>query len=223
MMIIILHGDNQVASRNWLSQFKDTFEKKGLQAIFIDGKSVNLEQINQAANTNSLLGEERLVVVDAFFVNKKITKDLVSHVVSGNIVFWEPRELSKTILNSFPKNWRVENFPIPQVTFKLLDALTPGSPQTVMRILHDMKEDDAYSLLPLIAWHTRYLIWAREEPKTLSWPTWRAQKLSFQASKFKLDSLYKFHEQLLNLDRSIKTGTNVLPPLTSLELLIANL
>lgn len=222
-MIYVLHGKNQLASRNRLGQLKESFEKGGFSIILLDGKSATLEQINLEVSTNALLGEERAVVVDGFFANKKTLKNLISNLISGNVVFWESRELPKMLLGGLPKNWKVENFPIPQLAFKFLDMLMPGKPQSALRILHTLEEDDAFSLLPLLGWHVRYLIWAGSEPDTLNLPSWRKQKLVFQAAKFNLENLYNLHEQLLNLDRNIKTGTNVLPPLASLELLIANL
>lgn len=222
-MIYILHGDNQTASRNRLEQLRGIFKKNGCEVLFLDSKAASLEQISLEVNTNSLLGQERVIIVEGFFSNKKTAGDLASFLASGNVVFWEPRELPKTLLGSFPKSWGAENFPIPQVVFKFLDMLMPGKPQSALHILHTLEEDDAFSLLPLLGWHVRYLIWAGSEPDTLNLPSWRKQKLVFQASKFDVARLYDLHTQILNLDRSIKTGTNVLSPLASLELLVANL
>lgn len=221
-MVIIVHGDDQVSSRRRLSDIRDHYEKKGWEIVGTP-KGATLEDIDLSSKSQTLLGQEIIVIVEEFFSNKKSPKTQSSHFSSGNVVFWEPRELSKTILNTFPKNWRVENFSIPQTTFKLLDTIAPGNPQNALRVLHDMAEEDVFGLVPLIAWHTRFMIWAKEESKTLNLPSWRAQKLFTQASRFELTALYEFHGNLLKLDRSIKTGTNVLPPLASLELLIANL
>ena len=218
-MVVILHGDNQVASRRRLSAIREHYQDKGWE-IMNAAKSVSLEEINLSSNAQTLLGVGTIVVVEEFWSGKK---KAAPTEISGNVIFWEGRELPKILLNSLPKSWKVENFPITQVTFKFLDTLTHSNPQISLRILHDIQNEDAYSLLPLIAWHARHLIWAKEAPNTLNFPSWRAQKLNSQASKFELEGLYKFHEQLLALDKSIKTGTNVLPPLASLELLIANL
>lgn len=222
-MVIVLHGDNQVASRNRLQELKEDYEKRGKEVVFFDGKTATLEQIMLAASTNSLLGEERLVVAEGFFASKKIIRDLGLRLKGVNVIFWEGTELSKTLLSGFPKSWEIRNFPIPQVVFKFLDMLMPGKPQSALRILHTLAGDDAFSLLPLLGWHVRYLIWASTQPDSLNLPAWRKQKLVFQASRFKIEKLYSLHEQLLSLDKSLKTGTNVLPPLVSLELLVIRL
>lgn len=221
-MVIVLHGEDQVTSRKRLSDIRAYYEDKNWE-IVIAPKGVSLEEINLSSRAQTLLGESSIVVVEDFFVGKRTTKDLTFHLTSGNVVFWEGRELPKTLINSFLKDWKIENFSIPQATFKFLDALIPGKPQNALRMLHGMLDEDAYSLLPLLSWHTRYLIWAKEEPETLNLPVWRKEKLKNQASRFKIDSLYMLHEQILSLDREIKAGKNVLPPLASLELLIVNL
>lgn len=220
-MIIVIHGDDQAASRRRLSDIRDNYQNKGWEIMNV-AKGATQEEVDLSSRSQNLLGQEIIVVAEEFFTNKK-SAGQISHLTSGNIVFWESRELPKTLLNSFPKDWKIENFTIPQSTFKFLDALAPGAPQNALRFLHDMEDEDAFGLVPLMSWHTRYLIWAREEPKTLNMPSWRSGKLIAQASKFELDKLYDLHEKLLVLDRSVKTGTNVLPPLASLELLIANL
>ncbi len=183
-------------------------------------KGIPLADINLSARSQTLLGGDVIVVVEEFWSGKrKVEKgDL-----SGNVIFWEPRELPKTLLSDFPKSWKVENFSIPQVNFKFLDTISPGKPQAALRILHDMQDSDVFSLLPLLSWHIRYLIWANAEPETLNLPSWRVQKLLSQSSKFSLENLYEFHKKLLKLDRSIKTGTNILSPKSSLESLIVNL
>lgn len=225
-MIIVLHGDNQVASRNRLVGLREDFEKKGLQTIFLNGKTATPEQINIAANTGSLLGGDRLVIVEEFFSkDKKAKESLALHLRGGSVIFWEGKELSKTLINSFPKHWSIEIFNIQKLVFKFLDNISPGKSADALKILHKIFEqhEEVYAIPPLIAWHTRYLIWAKVEPDTLNIPPWRKSKLTAQAAKFEVRQLYNFHQALLNLDRDIKTSRNFLSSESSLDLLIANL
>ena len=228
-MVIVIHGDDQSASRKRLSDIRDHYSAKNWKIMNL-AKSTNLDEINLSARAQTLLSESLIVVIEDFWGGKPPKASLAKGgrkaspaAIVGNVIFWESKELSKMLIASFPKDWKIENFPIPQVAFKFLETLSGGKPQDSIKMLHNMQNDNVFSLIPLVAWHVRYLIWAQEEPKSLSLPSWRAQKLEAQASKFKLEGLYKFHEQLLNLDRTIKTGTNILSPLASLELLIANL
>lgn len=222
-MIVVLHGDNQVTSRNRFNQLESDFTKKGWQILTFDGKNTDFNQLNLAASSGSLLGEGIVVFVEGFFTRSKKVK-IESSKLTGNIVFWETKLLPKTIISGFPKNWVVENFAIPKLIFKFLDTLSPNHPQASLNILHSINEsDESDFIIPLVAWHVRNLILAKLSPESLNVPSWKFNKLFEQANKFSEEQLFSFHRKLLELDRNSKTGANDLPLSSSLDLLIANI
>ncbi len=222
-MITILHGENQVASRARLIQLKEEFEKKGFSIITLDGKTTEWNQIALFSSSTTLLGEGNSVFVEGYFTKVQSSKFKVQSL-EGNVVFWEPKELPKTLINSLLKDWKIENFPIPRLVFKFLDTLSPKTPKNSLKMFHQILEHEPAELvLPLIAWHVRQLIWIKESPKTATMPYWKKDKLTRQASQWTLEQLYQFHEELLDADRSLKTGSSPLPLSSSLDLLLAQI
>lgn len=224
-MITVLHGDNQNASRNRFNQLKSDFAKKNWQILTIEGKNTDFNQLNLASSSGSLIGEGIAVFVGQYWsANKKKPSPQGASSLSGNIVFWEPKELLKTIISNFPKNWQVENFVIPKLVFKFLDTLSPSQPKASLNILHSINESgEGDFILPLVAWHVRNLILAKLTPESLNVPSWKSNKLFEQANEFSEEQLFSFHRKLLELDRDTKTGVNDLPLSSSLDLLIASI
>lgn len=222
-MIVVIHGDDEVKSRERFLALKAEYEKNGCELVNLDGKTAKAEEIGMRALTASLLGQSPAVFVEGFFARKKKI-DKGTEALNGEVIFWEGKEISKTILSSLPKDWKIENFAIPNSLFKFLDSLAPGRMQTNVSSLHQVLASvTPEMLLPLLAWHTRQLIWAKEEPQTLALPTWKTQKLTSQASRFDIDALYALHDKVSTLDRDIKTGSAPLPLSSSLDLIVAAL
>lgn len=222
-MIIVLHGDNQAASRERFITLREEAQKKGANTVLLDGKSTTWEQIELQSQTTTLLGEESNVFIENFFTGKKAKGIVPKDKIEGEIVFWESQELSRTLLLKLTKNWKIEFFEFPKLVFRMLDANNPEKPAASLKLLQEVLARQApESVLPLLAWHTRQLIWAKEEPETLASPSWKKQKLIGQASLFTPGQLYDLHKKLLDLDKSQKTSTNPLPLSSSLDLLIAS-
>lgn len=222
MKTILLHGDNQVASRERLAELVKSAKSRDWEVISLDGKNLKGDEINLQARSQSLLRENVLVVVEVFFSSKKrldFAKEL-----DENLIFWEPKELSQTQISNLPSGWQVELFKLPKVVFKFLDSLYPGNLGQALKLLSLVKEKEpAERILPLLAWQIRLLIWARIEPQTLVVPEWKRERLIKQAKKFEANTLISFHQALINIDRENKTGVSPLPISSSLDLLVATL
>lgn len=224
-MITILHGDNQVASRTRLLKLKEEAETENFYAVVIDGKQSSFEAINISAQTTSLLGQRSALFVEDFFSKKRLkSKKQKDLSVSDLLVFWESIELPKSILDSFPKGWKIEHFPIPKTIFRLLDCLAPGNAKNILQLIYRAKGQEPEQLvLAMISWHVRYLLWAKEEPKTLDVPQWKMKRLIAQANMFTKEKLYTLHKQLFDLDRKQKTGVNLVPLWSGLDFIAASL
>lgn len=222
-MIILIHGEDEIKSRERLLALKAGFGENGCELVNLDGKTVRAEEIGMRALTTSLLGQSPAVFVEGFFARKKkIDKEI--EALNGEVIFWEGKEISKTILSSLPKSWKVELFAIPASLFRFLDSLAPGRMQTNVSSLHQvLRSASPEMLLPIFAWHTRQLIWTKVDPQTLALPSWKVQKLSAQANRFESDALYLLHSKLTDLDRDIKTGNSPLPLSSSLDLVVSTI
>ncbi|MBI4058658.1 hypothetical protein HY404_00285 [Candidatus Microgenomates bacterium] len=221
-MIIVLHGENQIASRQRFNQLKEQFTQKKWQITQLDGKNTDFNQLKLAAISQSLLGNDTVVFIEGYWT-KKIKQKRLEIDLAGEIIFWEGKELPKTLLNSLPKKWRVEDFPLPKLVFKFLESLNPQKPEISLKILDQLLITEAAEMvLPLLAWHIRQLIWASSSPQTFNLPPWRKNKLLFQAKNFQIEQLETLHQSLLKLDRNSKTGASVLPLKPILELALLN-
>lgn len=224
-MITILHGDNQVASRARLVKLKEEAETENFYVVIVDGKQSSFAAINISAQTTSLLGQRSALFVEDFFSRKRVKSKKQKDLLEGNsVIFWESVELPKSILDSFPKGWKIEHFPIPKTIFRLLDCLVPGNAKNILQLIYRAKGQEPEQLvLAMISWHVRYLLWAKEQPKTLDVPLWKRRRLITQANMFTKEKLYALHKQLFDLDRKQKTGVNFVPLWSGLDFIAASL
>lgn len=118
--VIILHGDNQVASRQALLKAKE-----GKSILEFIGSNLLLNQLVNAVETNSLFGQANTVVIESIFslrvgaAKKALTGYLESHQDS-DIIVWESKDVSSQIKNF--KN--VQKFDLPKHIFAFLDNPT---------------------------------------------------------------------------------------------------
>ena len=61
--MLILHGDNLVASRQLLIEKIKPFKARNAEVVKLNGAKVDLTEIQQALESQSLFGLERLVVI----------------------------------------------------------------------------------------------------------------------------------------------------------------
>lgn len=201
MSITLLHGNNQLASREELAKLKKKAQEKGDQIVTLEGKDIEESSLVSVARSQTLEGKETLVIVENFLSEKGVPKA----TLPGNIVFWEGRILPKTLLSRLPKNWEAKEHSFPQAVFKFLDSFEPGNKKAIFLLRQALKLEPPEKILPLLAWHTRRLIWAKLEPETLRF--WKKESLVKQAEKFSRAQLILLHQKLLEIDRGQKTST----------------
>lgn len=226
MKPIILHGDNQVESRKKLSFLISQAKKKGLEIQRLDGKGLVKSDLLMAARSQSLLSDDRLVVVEDFFAGNKKAVQVLEEVAKADgaeFIFWEKSALSPATVKKIQEIARAEEFKIPKSIFRFLDSLSPGNTKAMLSLLHGIKESEAEFVLFMLGRQIRFLIWAKEEPETLALPDWQKTRLIKQAEKFSPDELLSLHRRLLELDRANKHSQLAENLSASLELLLAGL
>jgi len=110
--MIVLHGDNQVASRSALLAAKE-----GKSILEFMGSDLSLNQLVNAVETNSLFGQANTVVIERAFTKKEIAEYLAKNQ-DKDIIIWEPKDVSAKVKDF--KN--VQKFDLPKYIFKFLDA-----------------------------------------------------------------------------------------------------
>jgi len=228
-MFIILHGDNQVASRQKLNELITAQKSAGVEEIIrLDGAKIDQNQLVQEAASTSLFGSNRLVVIESLFsrVKSQQKKALLQYLHQSmsdlpEIIIWEPKALTKTDLKSFT-SVQIQEFKLTKTLFSFLDSLRPGNSSASFRLLEKTRQHEADELIFfMLVRQVRLLIQVKDQVAKL--PPWQKQKLTRQANQFSTQQLISLHHQLLEIDRSIKTGKTLLPLSAHLDLLLAKL
>lgn len=126
--MIILHGDNQVASRQALLKAKE-----GKSILEFIGSNLLLNQLVNAVETNSLFGQANTVIIEGIFslrvsANKKSIVEYLESHQDSDVIIWESKDVS-TQLKNF-KN--IQKFDLPKYIFSFLDSPTiPGLQQVL--------------------------------------------------------------------------------------------
>jgi len=228
-MFIILHGDNQVASRQKLNELIKAQKSAGIDDIVrLDGAKIDQNQLVQEAASVGLFGPNRLVVIEGLFSRpksqqKKTLLEYLHHslTILPPLIVWEPKTLTKTVVKNFT-SVQIQEFKLTKTLFTFLDSLYPGNSSESFRLLEKTRQHEADELIFfMLIRQIRLLIQVKDQVAKL--PPWQNQKLTRQANLFPSQKLIEAHHQLLEIDRLIKTGKTHLPLSAHLDLLLAKL
>ena len=231
-MLTILYGDDQVASRNALNQNLDKSrqdEKKEL--IQLDGEKLQLQELKQALESRSLFGLDKLVLIENLFLRTrslmkdKILEYLAKEKFEAEIFIWEKKMLTATQLKKF-QGAKVLSFKLSPKIFKFLDSVYPGNRRQSLILLAELKRNESEDLIFYML-HRRIsdLIVASDSglEDMQGMQNWQKSRLLSQAKKFSLESLLKLHKLLYQTDFKVKTGKNILPLASLLDLIVSDI
>lgn len=206
MKIFVIHGDDTQKSYSRLIQFINSAKKRGWEVVYIEGDSSN--SLRDVLSTPSLFGDERFFVIkdvkriddrDIEWVNK-------SEKISGNLVLYSDKKILTTLIKKFQKIEKIEEFSLPFLVFKFLDYLYPNNLRQVLSTFKELLDSQAPEFLfSLISKHFRDMYWTTLKDKP-SYPSWRLEKITRQATKFKSQDLRQILNDLAKIDFKSKTG-----------------
>ncbi len=214
--MLIIHGDNQVASRSLLLAAKQTATAKNLEIISLSGDELNLAELQNYVNSVNLLGTTNCVVVEGFFgrrpsnEKKKIIEQLEKWS-NEQIILWDGKDVSLQLKN-FPLNI-VKKFELPRTVFKFLDSLALND---LSQTLETTPPEFVFSLL---VGQVRKLMIIKSGGG--NFPDWQMAKLKSQAAKFTDQELSSMHHQLLDIDFKNKTSASAMDLAQALEVWVA--
>ena len=227
--MLILHGDNIVLSRNKLQELIATATQKKQTVLRLEAKKLNLATLEEALHSDSLFGEEKLVILEGLHSlptsNRK--KELINYLStinhqSSTIILYETKTLTTTMLKKFPGSQALE-FKLSNSLWKFLDGLGDGNVKTQnLASLHQaIAQNDEFMVLSMIIRQIRLLIQAKEG-KVKGAP-FMITKLKAQARHFSLEKLLELHQKLFALDLSLKTSQNNLDLGKELDLFLISM
>jgi len=206
-------------------------KKQKREIIKFNQKNLKLENLIQALESQSLFGQERLIIIEEFFSQPKSNRQqeiidyLSKEKPSINLIFWEKKILTPGLLRKLSFIDQVKAFKIPALVFKLVESIYPNNQKQTLNYLKEtLKNQSAEFIFYMIVRQIKLLIQTKDGilPKMAPW---MLGKLKSQASKFKsIESLKNLYGRLLEIDRNIKTGQTPMSLAWHLDmLLISNL
>ena len=228
--MLILHGENLVASRKRLKEEIDNFRLKFKgEVIKFAGNQVDLTQIKQAVESSSLFGQNRLIVIENLFSGSPSTEKqkIVGYLKQNlpkNLLIWEKRKIDNRVLAHFKA--QVFQFDLTPIIFRFLDSLVPNNQKFSLSLLHQCFDQDAPEIVfYMLGRQIRLLIIAADlgENGLIEIPEWKRKKLISQAKEFSLTKLLQLYRQLLKIDWQQKTGQTPFDLASQLDLFIASL
>ena len=230
-MLTIIHGDNHFASRTELDRLKN--QATSQEMTNFDAAFLTLTDLIQALESKSLFGGGKLVIIENLLTQKakkndRNSRDMIDYLQKNssdiNCILWENKEITKTILASFPKA-RILFFKIEKKLFQFLDSLKQNYSQKSLPLFHQILEnDDPEMIFFMMIRQFRRLLLVKSQSAFLdSMSDWQEQKVRNQAKYFSMNELVKAYQDLLDIDYSIKSGQSALDIIGRLDMLLINL
>lgn len=225
-MITLVHGENIVASRNFLLEKKSNF--KG-EIISFNGKTVEIDKLKQAIESVPLFTDQRLIIIEDLYSRsaKLQLKNILSYLnqfqKTNEIILWEGKEIKKPSLGKACSDWNIQLFTHPKILFKFLEAIYPRNNLKILSFLKSLRQTyiDEFLFL-MIARQIKYLILANDDALS-GMPSWMSYKYKKQAKFFTKDQLINLYKKLLNIDINQKTSSSAFNLAEELDLLLATL
>jgi len=226
--MLILHGDNLVASRKFLNEKINQAVASGSEILKLSGEKLTLGTLQQALESKSLFVTTRLVIIENLLsLPPSKTKNRLTNYLRKNffenLILWEKKEIRS--LTGFKKA-TVRLFKLPTTIFRFLESLTPEGKEHSLSLLHTcLNQDSAEMVFYMLIRQLRLLIIAKDlGVRGLDkMADWQKTRLVRQAQKFRLSQLIVLYRQLLKIDYEQKTGRASMPLSSQLDLLIASL
>ena len=231
-MLTIIHGDNQITSRQALVDEIVQAKNAGLEVITLEANKLELGKLQQTLSSQSLFGQEKLIIIETLhsLPTSKRKKSPIELIItttnqpnSPQIVLWEKRSLTKTMLKKFSQA-KVQEFKISKKLWYFLDTLV--NPQVKLKKQLELfdeacQQEEVHFVYLMIIRQIRLLIQAKEGH--FSGAPFMIAKFKKQATYFSLPKLLKLHQQLFEIEKKQKTSTNLLDLKSELDLFLISL
>lgn len=220
--MLIIHGNNQVASRKRLTQLTDNF--KG-EIVRLEANKLDLTALIQAIESQSLFGTDKLTVIENLFGRRpsKAKEEIFTYLKKNfpvNLIIWENAKVDGRTLLPFSKA-KVEKFEIGQVLYRFLDNLAPNNQKNNLLLFYQcLNQNEPELVMYLLAKQLRLLIIGIDlgQKGLDKVPSWKKSLIIRQAKKFDLKKLISLLQKLLDIEYGQKTGQSPFDLITHLDL-----
>ncbi len=212
--MIILHGEDANKSYGRLVVLTDELKSQQIEVIIHDASELEITQLRQEIGSSGLFGSDKCFVIKnllsgAKSKNKDRLIEVLNQETNHEIILWESKNITATVLKQFPKA-KIENFPISPVIFKFLDSLRPQNTKNILlswkKLLDEGTEPEF--VFAMLARQIKLLIQIKSGPAYVKLAPYPAKLISQQATYYTLEHLLDLYKMLYEIDFKIKTGTS---------------
>lgn len=230
-MLTILHGEHTNQSREKLAELIQTAKEKGQEIERLAAKGLTAAKLEESLGSQNLFHSDRLVIIEELHSlprsNKKTELlDLIETHTAQNadIVLWERRSLTKTMLKKFTSAQATE-YKMSKALFKWLDTLGSSGKskaQKLQLLERALDQDGAHFCFVMLIRQIRLLL-ISADGGTIAGAPFVQKKISSQARQFSIQQLLTLHSRLLKIDLAQKTSSNTLTLQQELDLVTISL
>ncbi|HLD11759.1 MAG TPA: hypothetical protein VJB91_02550 [Patescibacteria group bacterium] len=223
--MIILHGDDILASRQELENIKNKYSS----SITFTPQNLDVTKFVQSLEGTTLFGETPLVILEDTLSSSKHGKELLEvfpRVETEYIVVWEPKMLTSRVLEKLGKTSKVKLFKLRSEIFRFLESITPANKQKAITIFHSLIKTDAperifFMLVRQIRQILLISFGATAEDMGVS--PWQWKRLKTQQEQFDRKTLLRMYSKLLSVDWEQKSGLAGYDLASSLDVLFSGM
>ncbi len=159
-MIIFLHGENIVKSRQYLTEMIENYRQKGFEIETLNGSQLTIEQARVALGSASLFGGGKLVVIENLYssLKSKRRENLIDFIkkedFETDLILWERKEVRRKL----PDKSKIEIFKLSTALFKFLESLKPGNQRESLKLLDEVKRKESGEIIfyLLVSVHSKF-------------------------------------------------------------------
>lgn len=225
----IFHGDNFVQSRTALQNVIDSARENKAHLVRLQAKKLNLATLEEKLGSTSLFGTPQLIIVEELhsLPTSKRKKELITTLANfsdhPDLVLWEKRALTATMLKKFPQA-KDQLFKTSNKMFAWLDSINGQKRnlgQQHQLLMEAIKQDGEHYCLMMLARQIRILLEIKEGSQVKGAP-FMITKMRNQAQTFTIPQLLKLHQGLVDIDTQMKSSQNKLSLAATIDLLLLN-
>lgn len=211
--MIILHGEDANKSYGRLVVLTDELKSKQVEIVTQDAAEIDITNLRQEIGSSGLFGISKCFVIKNLLSSTKSkNKDKLIEVLNQEtgheIILWENKGITATVLKKFPKA-KIESYSISPVIFKFLDSLRPHNTKNVLLAWKKLQSEgtEPEFVFAMLVRQIKLLTQAKSDPSLIKLAPYPTRLIKEQSTYFTLDHLLDLYHRLFEIDVKIKTGS----------------
>lgn len=210
--MIILHGEDANKSYGRLVAITDDLKSKQVEVVTQDAVDIDITNLRQELGSSGLFGASKCFVIKNLLnstksKNKDKLIEVLNQETGHEIILWENKGITATVLKKFPKA-KIESYSISPVIFKFLDSLRPHNSRNVLLSWKKLQSEgtEPEFVFAMLVRQTKLLIQAKSDPTFIKLAPYPTRLIKEQSTYFTLDHLLDLYQKLYDIDVKLKTG-----------------